>query len=218
MGRSGRRMLWADTERGQGRPTFPTAARTESSAPPATETSSQDSRRKVPGRAHTPGCRGNPAEFPTAQVFSSLTRYLGRLSRWTSRAPAPAHRHGGQRQGPAPAPAWPAAGVRAAASPEAPERPAAPPHPTPGQEAPLPRSLHPPPRSPDTLSPLGVRTTRRRAWAPWCLRHRRLPLSPASRRLAKQRSRSAAAEAAAQAQVPAAAAATSTSGRGSAHP
>lgn len=82
MGRSGRRMLWADTERGQGRPTFPTAARTESSEPPATETSSQDSRRKVPGRAHrAAGCRGNPAEFSTTQVFSSLPRYLGRGER-----------------------------------------------------------------------------------------------------------------------------------------
>lgn len=71
MGRSGRRMLWVDTERGQGRPTFPTAARTESSAPPATETSSQDSRRKVPGRAHTPGCGlpGKPRRVPDRASF-----------------------------------------------------------------------------------------------------------------------------------------------------
>lgn len=69
-------------------------------------------------------------------------------------------------------------------------------------------------RARPALSPQGAHRTRRRAWAPWCRRHRRLPLSPASRRLAKQRL--AAADAAAPAR--AAAAATSTSGRGSAHP
>lgn len=215
---SGRRMLWADTERGQGRPTFPTAVRTESSAPPAADELSRLTE-KVQSRAHTSGCglpRGTPRGAPTTKAFGSLPGYMGHRGRRTSWAPAPAHRRGGKRQGPAPAPARPAAGVRASASPEAPERPAASPRPTPGQEAPLPRPLHPQPRSPGAVSPQGVRTTRRRAWAPWCRRQRRLPLSPASRRLAKQRR--AAAEAAAPAQVPAAAAATSTSGRGSAHP
>jgi hypothetical protein len=66
------------------------------------------------------------------------------------------------------------------------------------------------------LSPQGARTTRRRAWAPWCPRYRRLPLSPAYRRPGKQRS--AGAEAAARSPAQAAAAATSTSRRGSAHP
>lgn len=57
---SGRRMLWADTERGQGRPTFPTAARTESSAPPAAGELSRLTK-KVQGKAYTPGC-GLPGE------------------------------------------------------------------------------------------------------------------------------------------------------------
>lgn len=208
-------MLWADTERGQGRPTFPTAARTESSAPPAAGELSRLTE-KVQGRAYTPGCGGSPAGDSDLAGFLHPSRIPGAPGPQDLPAPTPAHRRGGKRQGPAPAPARPAAGVRASASQEAPVRPAASPRPAPGQEAPLPRPLHPPPRSPGAVSPQGVRTTRRKAWAPWCRRHRRLPLSPASRRLAKQRR--AAAKAAAPAQVPAAAAATSTSGRGSAHP
>lgn len=130
---------------------------------------------------------GNPAGGSDLTSFLFPSRIPSAPDCRTSRAPAPAHnRSGGERQGPSPAPAPPAAGVRAAASPEAPERPAASPRPAPGQEAPLPRPLHPPPRSPCALSPQGVRTTRRRAWAPWCRHHRRLPLSPASRRLAMQ--------------------------------
>ena len=82
----------------------------------------------------------------------------------------------------------------------------------PGAPSPGSSSLTPRPRG--APSPLGARTTRRRAWAPWCRRHRRLPLSPAYRRPRKQRR--AGAEAAARA--PAAAAATSTGGWGSAHP
>lgn len=218
MGRSGKRMLSGQTPKEAKADPHSLQQRGRKAVHHQRQTSSPDSRRKSRAEhSHqAAGCRGNPAGGSDLNSFLFPSRIPSAPDCRTSRAPAPAHRSGGERQGPSPAPAPPAAGVRAAASPEAPERLAASPRPAPGQEAPLPRPLHPPPRSPCALSPQGVRTTRRRAWAPWCRHHRRLPLSPASRRLAKQRR--AAAEAAAPAQVPAAAAATSTSGRGSAHP
>lgn len=52
---------------------------------------------------------------------------------------------------------------------------------------PRPGSSSPTPCPRGAPSPQGARTTRRRAWAPWCRRHRRLPLSPAYRRPRKQR-------------------------------
>lgn len=172
-------------------------------------------RHGIPTRLRAAG--GTPQESRPLSLSAPFpSGYLGRPGRRTSGLRLPPIGASDERQGPAPAPAQPASGVRAVARPEAPRRPAASPRPAPGQEAPLPRPLHPPPRSPGALSPQDARTIRRKAWAPWCRRHRRLPLFPAFPRLAKQRR--AAAEAAAQARAPAAAAATSTSGRGSAHP
>lgn len=99
--------------------------------------------------------------------------------------PAPGDPHPGRRGGPARP--WgshparlpsrtPAGSARGPSS----GREGAPGAPRPGRSCPTPR-----PRG--ASSPLGARMTRRRASAPWCRRHRRLPLSPAYRRPEKQR-------------------------------
>lgn len=144
MGRSGKRMLSGQTPKEAKADPHSLQQRGRKAVHHQRPTSSPDSRRKSRAEhSHqAAGCRGNPAGGSDLTSFLFPSRIPSAPDCRTSRAPAPAHRSGGERQGPSPAPAPPAAGVRAAASPEAPERPAASPRPAPGQEAPLPRPLH----------------------------------------------------------------------------
>lgn len=174
---------------------------------------------------------GPPSPSPRClepQLLSKVPKGVPGRSTFAARAPSP----GRQRAGPcarAPAcllrgsPPWPTGGPSApllASTRPVPLSHTGRKRPRPLRSgegalcAPCPGRSSPTPRLRGTSSPRGVRTTRKKAWAPWCRRHRRLPLSPAYHRPGKQRR--AGTQAASRA--PAAAVATSTGGWGSAHP
>lgn len=88
----------------------------------------------IPTRLRAAG--GTPQESrPRSPSAPFPSGYLGRPSSGLRLPPIGA---GDEQQGPAPAPAQPASGVRAAARPEAPRRPAASPRPAPGRKRPCP--------------------------------------------------------------------------------